>query len=104
MFRSASRTLALTLLVAGCVAIPTRSEPAAYTQSIVQDAIRLYSQAGRQATIDHYSSAENVDGHGTPSCARQRIILLSTKWTRKLDITKVNYLTKTRKGRGTKAW
>ena len=41
---------------------------------------------------------------GLYRCARQRIILLSTKWTRKLDITKVNYLTKTRKGRGTKAW
>ena len=64
MIRSAALTLtlALTLLAAGCVAIPTKGEPAAYTQSIVQDAIRLYSQAGRQATIDHYSSAENVDG------------------------------------------
>ena len=64
MFRTAALTLtlAVALLVAGCVAIPTKGEPAAYTQSIVQDAIRLYSQAGRQATIDHYSSAENVDG------------------------------------------
>ena len=64
MFRSAALILilALTLLVSGCVAIPTKNEPAAYTQSIVQDAIRLYSQAGRQATIEHYSSAENVDG------------------------------------------
>ena len=64
MFRSAvlSLTLALTLFVAGCVAIPTKNEPAAYTQSIVQDAIRLYNQAGRQAAFDHYSSAENVDG------------------------------------------
>ena len=64
MFRTAALTLtlAVALLVAGCVAIPTKNEPAAYTQSIVQDAIRLYSQAGRQATIDHYSSAENVDG------------------------------------------
>ncbi len=64
MFRSTTLflTLALTLLLAGCVAIATKNEPAAYTQAIVQDAIRLYSQEGRQAAIDHYSSPENVDG------------------------------------------
>ncbi len=64
MFRSAALTfaLALTLLVAGCVAIPTKNEPAAYTQAVVQDAIRLYNSEGRQAAIDHYSSADNVDG------------------------------------------
>ena len=54
--------LALTLLAAGCVAIATKNEPAAYTQALVQDAIRLYSQEGSQAAIDHYSSPENVDG------------------------------------------
>ena len=64
MFRSAALFLVLTLalLAAGCVAVPTENEPAAYTQAIVQDAIRLYSQAGRQAAIDHYSSPANVDG------------------------------------------
>ncbi len=64
MLRSASLSavLALAFLMAGCVAIPTKSEPAAYTQALVQDAIRLYSQEGRQAAIDHYSSSENVDG------------------------------------------
>ena len=64
MFRSSALFLVLTfaLLAAGCVAIPTKNEPAAYTQAIVQDAIRLYSQEGRQAAIDHYSSPENVDG------------------------------------------
>ncbi|MCZ0937264.1 MAG: cache domain-containing protein [Caldilineaceae bacterium] len=54
--------LVFALFVAGCVAIPTKNEPAAYTQAIVQDAIRLYNQAGREATIDHYSSPEQVDG------------------------------------------
>lgn len=54
--------LALAVFAAGCVAIPTRNEPAAYTQALVQDAIRLYNQEGRQAAIDYYSSAENVDG------------------------------------------
>lgn len=54
--------LALALLIAGCVAIPTKNEPAAYTRGVVQDAVRLYRSEGRQATIDHYSSPENVDG------------------------------------------
>ena len=54
--------LVLTLLVAGCVAIPTKNEPAAYTQAVVQDAIRLYNQEGRQAAIDYYNSVDNVDG------------------------------------------
>lgn len=62
MFRSSSVTLILALLVAGCVAIPTKNEPAAYTQSLVRDAIRLYNNEGRQAAIDHYSSPENMDG------------------------------------------
>ena len=64
MFRSAALflVLSLALLAAGCVAIPTKNEPAAYTQAIVQDAIRLYNQEGRQAAIDHYSSEENLDG------------------------------------------
>ena len=64
MFRSTTLflTLTLTLLLAGCVAIATKNEPASYTQAVVQDAIRLYNQEGRQAAIDHYSSPENVDG------------------------------------------
>ena len=55
-------TLALALLISGCVAIPTKNEPAVYTQSIVQDAIRRYDRDGRQAAIEYYSSADNVDG------------------------------------------
>ena len=64
MFRYPILTLilALALFIAGCVAIPTKNEPAAYTQAIVQDAIRRYDRDGRQATINYYSSAENVDG------------------------------------------
>ncbi len=50
------------LIVSGCVAIPTKTEPAAYTQAIVQDAIRFYEQEGRAAAIAHYSSPENTDG------------------------------------------
>ncbi len=64
MYRSAflSLLLVFAFLFAACVAIPTKSEPAAYTQAVVQDAIRLYNNDGRQAAIDHYSSPDNVDG------------------------------------------
>ena len=54
--------LVLALLIAGCVAIPTKNEPAAYTQAIIEDAIRRYDRDGRQATIDYYSSEASVDG------------------------------------------
>ena len=54
--------ITLAVFVAGCVAIPTRNEAAAYTRVAVQDAIRLYRSEGRQAVIDYYSAAENVDG------------------------------------------
>ena len=62
MFRSVPLILILALFAAGCVAIPTKNEPAAYTQALVQDAIRFYNQEGRQAAVEHYSSPENVDG------------------------------------------
>ena len=62
MFRSVPLILILALFAAGCVAIPTKNEPAAYTQALVQDAIRFYNQEGLQAAIDHYSSPEIVDG------------------------------------------
>jgi len=62
MNRFAPLFLVLALLVAGCVAIPTKNDPAAYTQAVVQDAIRLYNSEGRQAAIDHYNSPDNVDG------------------------------------------
>ena len=54
--------LLLALFVAGCAAIPTKNEPAAYTQAVVQDAIRLYNSEGRQAAIDYYNLPDNVDG------------------------------------------
>ncbi|MDE0142997.1 MAG: hypothetical protein OXN19_16115 [Caldilineaceae bacterium] len=49
-------------LITSCVAIPAKDDPAAYTKSFVQDAIRLYNQDGRQAMLDHYNSHENADG------------------------------------------
>ena len=60
MYRSVF--LIFALLLVGCAAIPGRDNPPAYTQAIVQDAIRLYKREGRQAIIDRYSSRDNVDG------------------------------------------
>jgi hypothetical protein len=60
-------TLALALLIAGCVAIPSKDEPAAYAQALVQDAIRLYNREGRQAAVAHYSSKKTLTGNGTSS-------------------------------------
>ena len=54
--------LIFALLLVGCTAIPGKDNPPAYTQAIVQDAIRLYKREGRQAIIDRYSSRDNVDG------------------------------------------
>ena len=54
--------LIFALLLVGCGAIPGKDNPPAYTQAIVQDAIRLYRREGRQAIIDRYRSRDNVDG------------------------------------------
>ena len=54
--------LIFALLLVGCAAIPGKDNPPAYTQAIVQDAIRLYRREGRQAIIDRYRSRDNVDG------------------------------------------
>ena len=53
---------AFALILAACTAIPKKDNPQAYTKAIVQDAIRMYKRDGRQATIAHYSSRDNVDG------------------------------------------
>lgn len=66
VIRCAPLILILALFVAGCVAIPSKNEPAAYTKALVQDAIRFYNQEGLQAAIDHYSSPEIVDGPWYP--------------------------------------
>ena len=60
MFRHV--TLAIMFILAGCVAIPTKSETGILCAIIVQDAIRYYDQAGYQATINYYSSPESLDG------------------------------------------
>ena len=51
---------ALMFLLVACV--PTKDNPAAYTQSIVNDAIRRYERTGLDATVEYFSSPENVDG------------------------------------------
>ena len=62
MFRFTTLFLALSFLVVGCVAIPTKNEEAAYTRSIVQDAIRRYDRNGKDAAVEYYSSQESVHG------------------------------------------
>ena len=52
----------ITLVLVGCVAMQGKEDPPAYTQSIVQDAIRLYESNGRQAIIDRYRSRDSIDG------------------------------------------
>ena len=41
---------------------PAKDNPPAYTQYFVQQAIDRYEKQGRQAVIDHYNSADSVDG------------------------------------------
>ena len=53
-----------------CNSIPTRDEPAAYAQALVQDANRLYDKDSRRAAIDHHSSRESVKGNVTSNLSR----------------------------------
>ncbi|MYC95371.1 MAG: hypothetical protein F4X14_10395 [Caldilineaceae bacterium SB0661_bin_32] len=62
MFTIRSVVLVIALLISGCAPIPTKSEPEAYAQALVQDAIRFYKREGLQAAIDRYSSSASVDG------------------------------------------
>lgn len=62
MLRFTFLVFAVVFLVVGCVAIPTENEPAAYTRSKVQDAIRFYDRYGRDAAVEYYSSEERVVG------------------------------------------
>ena len=62
MVRVTPLFIALTLLVAGCVAIPTENEAAGYTRSVVQDAIRYHDRNGRDAAVEYYSSEDSRHG------------------------------------------
>ena len=62
MIRLTTLFFALTLFIAGCVAIPTENEEAGYTRSVVQDAVRYYDRNGRGATVEHYSSEDSRHG------------------------------------------
>lgn len=57
----------LVLLLVGFRALtsngtPSRDDPAAYTQHVVQEAIERYDVDGRDLTIAYYNTAMNVDG------------------------------------------
>ena len=42
--------------------LPSKSDPAAYTQAFVEQAIARYNAQGLQATLDYYNSSQSVDG------------------------------------------
>ena len=42
--------------------LPPKSDPAAYTQAVVQQAIDRYEDKGRDDTVAFYNSMESVDG------------------------------------------
>ena len=42
--------------------LPSKSEPAAYTQAFVERAIHRYNTEGLQATLDYYNSRASIDG------------------------------------------
>ena len=42
--------------------LPPKSDPAAYTQAFVRQAIDYYDDNGRDKTVDFYNSMESVDG------------------------------------------
>ena len=41
---------------------PSKDDPAAYSQALVEEAILRYDRDGLQAAVDHYNNPENVDG------------------------------------------
>ena len=45
---------------------PTKDDPAAYTQHVVERTIDRHERDGRQATLEFVSSAESVDGQWYP--------------------------------------
>lgn len=42
--------------------VPSRSDPAAYTQAFVERAIDRYNTQGLQATLDYYNAPDSIDG------------------------------------------
>jgi hypothetical protein len=41
---------------------PSRSQPAAFTQAVVAQAVNLYEAIGREGAVSYYNSPESVDG------------------------------------------
>ena len=41
---------------------PSKDDPAAYTQHLVEKAIERYERYGQEPTIDHYNRVDGVDG------------------------------------------
>ena len=54
--------MAAAMLAVGCSSESPKSDPAAYTKTVVNDAIELYKDKGREAALAHFNSPESVDG------------------------------------------
>ena len=73
--------LPFAILVTSCNPIPTKEQPAAYAQALVNDAIRFYNENGREATVEHFSSFDQVDGQWYVSMWDENIVYIASPYT-----------------------
>ena len=67
ILRSLSMSSVLVALILGCSQLapeptPSKSDPAAYAEHLVWEAIAMYEEEGLQQTLAHYKSPESRDG------------------------------------------
>ena len=56
---------------------PSRSQPAAFTQAIVAQAINLYEAVGREGIVSYYNSPESIDGQWYIFIADEQDVLIA---------------------------
>ena len=56
---------------------PSRSQLSNFTQEVVQQAVDLYEAAGRDRTVDYYSSARSIDGQWYVFIADEEGVLIA---------------------------
>ena len=57
---------------------PGRSQPAAFTQAVVAQAVKLYEAVGREAAISYYNSPASIDGQWYMFIADEQDILIAS--------------------------
>ena len=57
---------------------PSRSQPAAYTQAVVAQAVNLYEAIGREGSVSYYNSPESVDGQWYMFIADEQDVLIAS--------------------------